>query len=146
MIKDIATLFERDLKNLETSISRYKNDEDLWIKKKDIPNSGGNLCLHICGNLNYYIGSILGKTGYIRNREAEFTDSDKSISDLIILIQKTSTQVKSSLESLSEELMDEAYPLPFHGEKWSNAKFLLHLYGHLHYHMGQIDYHRRGVI
>jgi hypothetical protein len=41
-----------------------------------ISNSAGNLCLHLIGNLNHFIGATLGNTGYVRNREQEFSSKE----------------------------------------------------------------------
>ncbi|WP_245221914.1 hypothetical protein [Pedobacter kyungheensis] len=69
----LKKLFNRDLHKLKAEIELYQNEANLWIIDQDIANSAGNLCLHLIGNLNTYIGATLGGSGYIRNRELEFT-------------------------------------------------------------------------
>ena len=49
-------------------------DEQFWRKPFPFGNSFGHLVLHLTGNLNYYIGAQMAQTGYVRNRELEFTD------------------------------------------------------------------------
>ena len=51
----------------------YKNEEDVWKIKEGISNSAGNLTLHLLGNLNHFIGATLGNTGYVRERDKEFS-------------------------------------------------------------------------
>jgi len=71
-IASINKIIERDLNKLEEEINLYSSEETIWKIDREIKNSGGNLCLHLCGNLQHFIGAILGKTGYIRNRDNEF--------------------------------------------------------------------------
>ena len=79
MLKDsLIELFERDLNKLISEINSYKNEADLWIKTENIPNSAGNLCLHLLGNLNHYIGATLGDSGYVRKRDEEFLTASVS--------------------------------------------------------------------
>lgn len=65
--------FERDHQKLKKEIELYQHEESIWVVNEDIANSGGNLCLHIIGNLNAYIGIGLAKTDYVRKRELEFS-------------------------------------------------------------------------
>jgi len=72
-IKVLKSIFVRDLKKLKSEIESYKNEKNIWTKDRNITNSAGNLCLHIIGNLNWFIGGQLGDTGYIRRRDLEFS-------------------------------------------------------------------------
>lgn len=76
MIETLKILFYRDLTRLKTEIELYQNENYIWKTPKEITNSAGNLCLHLVGNLNTYIGSAIGNTNYIRNRELEFSSKD----------------------------------------------------------------------
>ncbi len=60
------------LKRVESMAERL-SEEEFWEKPYPYGNSFGNLVLHLCGNMNYYIGSQIEETGYSRDREAEFT-------------------------------------------------------------------------
>lgn len=124
-------------------INSYQNESNLWIINKDIKNSGGNLCLHICGNLKTYIGAELGKTGYIRNREMEFSEKNIPKEKLIENIKETIIAVTETLEKLNLEDYDKIYPQNVLGYEMTTGFFLIHLFGHLGYHLGQINYHRR---
>ncbi len=73
MIETLSQLFLRDLEKLKTEISSFKDEKKIWEISGEIKNSAGNLCLHLCGNLQHFIGAVLGNSGYIRNRDAEFS-------------------------------------------------------------------------
>ena len=144
MITDTLTeLFERDLQRLKTEIELYKDEDHLWILKKGISNTAGNLCLHVIGNLNHFIGATLGKTGYVRYRDDEFSLKNIPRQDLVINIDNCILTLNNTFSKLSEADMEKNFPLEKHGTVVSTTHMLLHLLGHLNYHLGQINYHRR---
>jgi uncharacterized damage-inducible protein DinB len=143
MIQSLQSLFTRDLNKLKTEIESYQNEEVIWKIDKNILNSAGNLSLHLVGNINHFIGAILGNSGYIRNRELEFSLKDIPRTELIQQIENTIEVVNSSLEKLSAEDMEKEYPIEPLGYTMTTEYFLIHLFGHLSYHLGQINYHRR---
>jgi uncharacterized damage-inducible protein DinB len=143
MIETLKALFYRDLTRLKTEIELYPNENDIWKTQKGISNSAGNLCLHLIGNLNTYIGNVIGKTNYIRNRELEFSSKDISKSELIKKIEETIIVVNISLDMVSEKELKMEYPILVLAEKTSTEFLLIHLTTHLNYHLGQINYHRR---
>ena len=139
----LKLLFERDLNKLKSEIESYQNHENLWHIEGTILNSSGNLCLHLIGNLNAFIGAELGNTGYIRNREFEFSGKNIPSQDLIYKIDQTILMINNTLDSLSEEELKRDYPRVVFKEKMTTEYFLIHLTTHLIYHLGQINYHRR---
>jgi hypothetical protein len=141
--ENLATLFERELLKLKTEIESYKNTERLWVVSGAISNSGGNLCLHLAGNLQYFIGNVLGKTGYIRNRPEEFSFKNVPLPEMIGTIEKTIRVVPAAIRSLTPEQLAAPYPEKVFENPMTVEYFLLHLYAHLNYHLGQINYHRR---
>ncbi len=143
LIETLQKLFARDLEKLKQEISLYKDESKIWIIDKNIANTAGNLCLHLVGNLNAYIGAEIGKTGYIRNRDLEFSLKDISQKELIKKVEDTIAVVKTSLDKLKEEDLEKEYPQLIFAEKTSTGYFLVHLAVHLGYHLGQINYHRR---
>ncbi|MBB6239763.1 putative damage-inducible protein DinB [Pedobacter sp. AK013] len=143
LTQTLKTLFNRDLNKLKTEIESYKNEANLWIIHLSIANSAGNLCLHLIGNLNTYIGATLGGSGYVRNRELEFSLKDLPRYELIEKIDKTIAIVGQTLDKLTLAEIDAEYPLLVLEEKTSTEYFLTHLATHLAYHLGQINYHRR---
>jgi uncharacterized damage-inducible protein DinB len=142
MQKSLSAVFEKDLIRLKLEIEAYKSEEKLWIKAEGINNSAGNLCLHILGNLNNYIGTILGNTDYVRNRPAEF--SEKTSKDYLLkFLDETTEMVKQTISNLDSEVLNQTYPDNVFGYEMKTEYFLIHLVGHLNYHLGQINYHRR---
>lgn len=139
----LKTLFTRDLQKLKQEIIAYKNEQVIWLVEESISNAAGNLCLHLIGNLNAYIGVGLAKTDYIRNRELEFSAKNVPRATLIKNIEETIAVVESGLDSLTEEQLKGNFPIVI-WEKESETMFtLIHLTTHLNYHLGQINYHRR---
>lgn len=143
LIETLKKLFKRDLEKLKSEIQQYQNEEKLWHTEKNISNSGGNLCLHLIGNLNTYIGAELGGSSYIRDRNHEFSAKNISKADLIESIEETIKTVSYSLDKLDLEILKEDYPILVFAEKTTTEYFLIHLATHLTYHLGQINYHRR---
>ncbi|WP_462220804.1 DinB family protein [Ferruginibacter sp.] len=139
----LIEIFDRDLNKLITEINLYKDEERLWIIKDGIGNSAGNLCLHLIGNLNHFIGAILGNTGYVREREKEFSLKNIPRKNLVQSIENTITVVRESLSKLSAADFEKLFPLEVFGKPLTTGFMLLHLTTHLAYHLGQINYHRR---
>ena len=144
MQKDtLIKLFKRDLTTLKEEIGLYKNEANLWSIDGSITNSAGNLCLHIIGNLNHFIGATLGETGYVRQRELEFSQKNVAKPELIEQIDATSNMIENVLTKLTEIDLQEEYKHRVFKEPMTTEYFLSHLAMHLAYHLGQINYHRR---
>ena len=141
--KVLAELYERDLDNLRKEIASYENDADLWKTTDGISNSAGNLCLHLTGNLNHFFGAVLGETGYVRDRDAEFANKDVGRSEMLADIDAAKNTVLSTLANVTEEDLDKPYPIEVFGRPMTTGYFLTHLATHFNYHLGQINYHRR---
>lgn len=138
-------IFLRDTQVLYQEINAYPSDESLWKTAGGINNSGGNLCLHLIGNLNHFIGGTLGNTGYMRNREAEFAIKGLAKDELLRMLGDTQLMLKAVLSLLAEADLEREFPFDFLGTqttRWYLNQFLIHL----HYHLGQINYHRRLVV
>jgi len=143
VIDSLKTLFDRDLDRLKNELSSYKKESNLWEVKKNIANSAGNLCLHIIGNLNHFIGAVLGDSGFKRDREVEFSMKSVPVSNLLMEIDDVKTTIYNTLQGLSEDELLENFPINVFGYEMTKLFFLMHLHSHLTYHLGQINYHRR---
>lgn len=139
--EELADLFTRDLKQLIKNLEEM-NESSLWEVPDGVTNSCGVLAQHLVGNLNHYVGASLGNSGYVRDRKREFTDTGVSKSELLEDIRRLIETLSTVIRDLDEEELDKPYPgkIPYEG---STRKILLHLYGHLSYHLGQINYLRR---
>lgn len=141
--QSLLEIFERDLFKLAEEINLYADEKDIWKVKEGISNSAGNLCLHLTGNLLHFIGAVLGESGYVRERDKEFSLKNIPRSELLKGIEQTSAVIKSTLGKLSPEDFDKEFPVDKHGQKVTTCFMLLHLSTHFNYHLGQINYHRR---
>ena len=143
IVETLLKLFDRDLQRLEEEINLYQSEESIWKLNGEIKNTTGNLCLHLCGNLQHYIGAVLGRTSYVRNRDNEFAAKGISKADLVAEVQKTRQTVRDTLETLKPSILEAEYPEKVYEYQMTTAYFLIHLTAHLNYHLGQINYHRR---
>ena len=143
LIETLKKLYLRDLEKLKMEISLYKTEEKIWHIEKQILNSAGNLCLHLVGNLNTYIGKELGNTGYVRNRDLEFSQKDVPKAELVKKVEDTMLVIEKTMSQLKEDQLKEEYPVLVFREKTSTEYMLIHLATHLGYHLGQVNYHRR---
>ncbi|MGH1518605.1 DinB family protein [Chryseobacterium sp. JK1] len=141
--ESLRSLFNRDLNQLKKEIEAYQNEKNLWIIDQNIANSAGNLCLHLVGNINHFIGAQLGNTGYERHRDLEFSLKNIPKAELIEKVEATAAMIDEVLPQLSEEDLKKEYPLVVFESTMTTDYFLIHLIAHLDYHLGQINYHRR---
>lgn len=142
-MKNITSLYLTQLDALSKEITLYKNEENIWKLAGTLSNTPGNLCLHICGNLKHFIGSMIGNTGYVRNRDKEFSDKNVSRNELLDLIEETKKDVSDSLGRLKDKDFHKIYTDKKFGENPTYAFIFSRLISHLSYHLGQINYHRR---
>ena len=141
--KILLELYERDLNKLKTEIEGFTEEADLWKTGEGIKNSAGNLCLHLTGNLQHFIGAVLGESGYVRDRGAEFARKHVSRRELVAEIDTTSVVLQKTLSKLTEDDLAKEYPVDVFGHPMTSGYFLIHLTTHFNYHLGQINYHRR---
>ncbi len=146
MLTTILTeLFERDLTKLKEEIAAFENEADMWLKPGNVPNSAGNLALHLCGNLQHFFGAVIGNTGYVRDRDSEFTRTNVPRSEILSDIDKSLAVVKDTLANLTDEDLAANYPIEVFGKPMTTGWFITHLATHLSWHYGQIYYLRRMV-
>ena len=119
VIKTLQKLFRRDLEKLKQEITLYNDESNLWKVEKGIANSAGNLCLHLVGNLNAYIGAEIGKTGYTRHRDLEFSLKNIPGNELVKMIEDTIIVVENGFDTLKDDDLEKEYPLLVFAEKTS---------------------------
>lgn len=144
-LQTLISIYQRDLAKLKEEILAYNNEQDLWKKVEGTHNPGGNLALHLIGNLNHFIGTALGNTDYVRDREAEFASKDIPSKQIAEDIEATSQMIEQTLTNLPVERLTKDYPLGFRDQVFPVDYMLLHFLVHLNYHLGQVNYHRRFV-
>lgn len=148
LASDLAALMDRDLGRLQAELEAYPDDPSVWRVGGTTKNSPGTLTLHLVGNLEAYVGAVFAGTGYVRDRDREFSERDVPRAELVKRVARCRRNVAEGLANITDEAMVEAYPgempPPFRG--WNTHRFLTHLSGHFLWHLGQIDYHRRLLV
>ena len=143
IINALKILFDRDIILVQKEIGLYRDEASIWRVDGAISNSAGNLCLHLVGNLNTYIGNALGGTKYVRQRDLEFSAKNVPREQLLQMLEQTRTTVQEALAATAEERLPELFPIIIREEETATGYTLIHLAMHLNYHLGQINYHRR---
>ncbi len=141
----IEGVLARDLRTLHREVEAYPSERDLWRPVPGVSNTAGTLVLHLAGNLQHFVGAVLCGSGYVRDRDAEFSRRDVARAELLQLIDRALGVVEGTLPSVPASRLTEPYPQPIGGSTVMTGDFLLHLATHLAYHLGQLDYHRRVV-
>jgi hypothetical protein len=141
--KHYRVILERELKKLHDEVSAYTSEASLWKVSEGITNSGGNLAVHLVGNLKYYIGAVLGKEDYVRNKELEFSIKNVSKATILADIEGLFEPLKQIIDNLENEVIDGNYPSEIEGKTYPTELILHHTIAHFSYHLGQINYHRR---
>lgn len=131
----------RDFGERVHKLAEGLSEEQFWTRPYPYGNSFGHLCLHIMGNLNHFIGAKLEHTGYVRNRELEFTDPvHHPKGEVLANLDQTITMVIESLEKQTEQ----TWNLPFEVAGLEDVKDRFSIYlrvaAHFHHHIGQMIY------
>jgi uncharacterized damage-inducible protein DinB len=145
LIDAVKRCLVRDLAGFELELEAYGDEASIWALPTGVNNSTGTLTLHVCGNLRHFIGAVLGKSGYVRDRDAEFADRGLPRTELLMLLAITRDEVSRALDGLDSDALPLDYPLTINKATLSTGRFLVHLATHLTYHLGQADLHRRVV-
>jgi hypothetical protein len=142
-IDDLRVMICRELAAFQREIELFPDDDLLWKAPPGIVNPAGSLALHVCGNLQYYVGAVLGGTGYVRNRELEFSRRSGTRAELAGELNKTAGIVEATLSRLDEALFAGEFPEEKRAMSFRTHTFLVHLGAHLSFHLGQAGYLRR---
>jgi uncharacterized damage-inducible protein DinB len=141
---DFRLVLLRDLEGLQREVALYPDDNALWIVRDGVTNSGGNLALHIAGNIQHFIGHVLGGSAFRRDRDAEFGRRRGTRDEIVEELRRAMVAVNDVLPRLTEA--DLAASFNAHpGVSVSTQRFLLHLCTHASFHLGQVGYLRRIV-
>ncbi|WP_293914081.1 DinB family protein [Deinococcus sp.] len=151
-LTELSALFGRDLQKLMDELRAYPDEASIWWLPEasagsDIKNSAGTLALHLVGNLRHLIGAELGGLPYARDWAAEFSLRNVPRAELLAALDETAKIVRTTLTGLDEASLEQPFPLNLAALGFppgmTTSYLLLHLYGHLNWHLGQINYHRR---
>ena len=139
---DFSVLFARDLARLSRQLDAF-DEAHLWQVRPGVTNSAGNLMLHLNGNLRAFIGLQIGGVAYARDRPREFSVTNVPKAEIAADLAELVALIPQVLAAVTPERWHELFPENVLGTPMTNQQFVIHLYGHLNYHLGQIDYLRR---
>lgn len=143
--QDVSTLLARELEGFKREIALFPDDESVWRTVPGVTNSAGNLAMHVAGGLLYLVGAVLGRSGYVRDREREFGRRSGSRAEVTAELDRALAVVREVLPRLSDEVMAGDFPEPVLGVTFRTRVFLLHLCAHAGFHLGQAGYLRRAM-
>jgi uncharacterized damage-inducible protein DinB len=143
LANELAALYSRDLTRLVQELRAFPDTASLWKTVPGVSNAAGTLALHLEGGLRHFIGLRLGRIEYTRNRPLEFSARDVDRRDLIARLEAVQASIPSVIEALTDAELDAIDPQNGTDKPLTTRQWLIHLYGHLSYHLGQIDYLRR---
>ena len=142
-LSDIQHIIVRDLQALAREVEQTPEDL-LWKGTEGIHNTVGTIAVHLCGNLQHFIGHEIGDNGYIRDRNAEFSGMPRPKAQVLDEISLTMEVVDGVLSNLAPSRLDDPMPNPPPHHAGRNIRFFLfQLSCHLSRHMGQANYLRR---
>ncbi len=119
------------------------NEQEFWAKPVDPGNSVGHLVLHLTGNLNHFVGAQLGGSGYMRQREREFTEAQvPPKKEALAKLDDAVSTFRRVVTGLTAEQLAAAHPEARLGVV---LRALTHLVAHFALHRGQMSYIARLV-
>jgi hypothetical protein len=141
--KDLNQLIQRDLSKLIEELKAYSDERNLWCIDQGINNSAGNLTLHLIGNVKQFFGLDLVGIAFERDRDSEFVPSRLTRDHLLQELEELKKILEQALVPMDPNKLGDQSIHSFLGHSMTVGYFLIHLYGHFNYHLGQINYHRR---
>ncbi len=142
---EVSRLMLRELETFAREVETFPDDQTLWQTLPGVTNSAGNLARHVCGNLKHYVGAVLGGTGYVRQRDAEFAAREGAREAVARELRETRDVVSGTLARVPESVLGAPYPEAVGGVVPRCDRFLMHLTTHLAFHLGQAGYLRRAL-
>ena len=119
------------------------SEQEFWSNPYPYGNSMGHLVLHITGNLNYYIGTQLSATGYVRDREREFAENNPPSKQETIAALATAI---ATVSAVLEQQVDKDWAAPYTADGVDDVhdrfSIFLRCAVHFHHHIGHMSYVR----
>jgi uncharacterized damage-inducible protein DinB len=140
---ELADLFTRDLARLIQELTAFPDTASTWKTAPGVSNAAGTLALHLEGGLRHFIGWQLGKIEFTRDRPLEFSARGVERAELIARLEAVKASIPPVIAALSDSDLSAIYPENVTGKPMTTRQWLMHLNGHLNYHLGQVDYLRR---
>ena len=145
LASELSALYARDLTRLIQELNAFPDTASLWKTAPGVSNAAGTLALHLEGGLRHFIGFRIGKIEYKRDRPLEFSARGVEKAALIARLEAVKASIPAVIAALSDAELDAIDPSNGTDKPMTTRQWLIHLYGHLGYHLGQVDYLRRVV-
>jgi uncharacterized damage-inducible protein DinB len=130
-----------ELRDEVRKIAESVKEDQLWQRPMDSSNSLGHLILHLTGNINHFVGAQLGNTGFVRDREREFTEaSPPARANVLQKLDEAVAVFRRIVGGLTEEQL-----MAPHDRFGNVTKALVHVVAHFALHRGQMSYIARLV-
>jgi uncharacterized damage-inducible protein DinB len=137
----VKASFIQELESLRDAVRELAatlDERQFWAKPLEPGNSFGHLVLHLSGNLNWFVGAQLGGSGYVRDREREFSEANPPTrTEAMARLDETVATFRRVVQGLSAEQLAAPHPTERFGEV---IPALLHLISHFALHRGQMSY------
>jgi Protein of unknown function (DUF1572) len=122
-------------------LAKPLTSEQFWQKPFLFGNSFGHLVLHLTGNLNYYIGTEIAGTGYVRDRDREFNEAERpSKHEVMSRFDEAVAMVARVARTQTEEDWPAKYTAIREADAGNRFNIFLRCASHLHHHLGQMTY------
>jgi len=132
----------KEFARLTRDLAEHLSEDQFWSNPHSYGNSFGHLTLHLIGNLNYYIGTQIAGTGYVRNRDREFSeDNPPPKEEVMRRLDETVEMVVAALGMETAETLTQGYEAVGAGEVVTDRlSIYLRCATHFHHHVGQMIY------
>src|ERR1700686_4245142 len=139
VVSEFASRFENITAKLHKWVDPLSNQQ-FWRNPYPYGNSIGHLVLHLTGNLRYYIGAQIAGSGYVRDRDREFTDAARANKDDVLRNFDRAIQlVVDTIRKQATESWGSAYSAE-RSKETNRFAIVLSCAAHADHHLGQIIY------
>jgi hypothetical protein len=136
---DLAARYQK-LAGVVCELAAPLSEDQFWTKPFGFGNSFGHLVLHLTGNLNYYIGTQIAATGYVRDRPLEFSDATRPPkAEVLKKFDQAIEMVLGTINRQSAEDWSKEYTA-VGADARDRFGIVLTCATHLHHHIGQLMY------
>jgi hypothetical protein len=143
LMHDFSLILARELDGMAREIEAFPDDTSVWQTAPGVTNAAGNLALHVAGNVQHFIGALLGGTGYVRHREAEFGRRSGTRAEVVQELGRARHVVQTVLPGLPAMALEATISHPQLPGPIPAQRLLVHLCAHAGFHLGQAGYLRR---
>jgi hypothetical protein len=142
---DVGRMLKRELECFRSEVEMFPDDASLWKVVPGITNSAGTLAVHVAGNLRHMVGAVLGGSGYVRDRNAEFSRRGLTRKEVMAELKRAEEEIEPAIRMLNDAALAAPFPGDMHGMTMPTRRFLIALEVHAAFHLGQAGYIRRVV-